>query len=284
MDQHRLSRSPRHRTALVTTCALIGFWSATGQAASASVSPHGAEMRASQANTSSAGAPTTGASDRSKVTPARNGTHAASGHQTSGTAGTAGDVNNPQPPSHADQQPGGANGDQCTGSSKAVYCSTRDGSPSLNGSGGGQAVGKPCAGCVGKADNKNPPGQETVDPAGTFPDNGYECDHNQGIGRTNPAHTGCVNSPPPVVCDSTVDDCSPVPPTACVPTEANHFCSDVLGVKHTKTPRVLAEREVGTPRALPFTGVNASLALLLGFLAVAAGGALLIAARRVPRG
>src|SRR5205085_1420478 len=74
-----------------------------------------------------------------------------------------------------------------------------NGLPSGNGSGGGLATGQPCAGCVGKADEKNP---------GASPDraqypngggshyagdnnNGYECDGNHGIAQTNPAHTGC---------------------------------------------------------------------------------------------
>ena len=72
------------------------------------------------------------------------------------------------------------------------YDSTCDGSPSLNGNGGGTAGGKPCAGCVGAADNKNPPGQM---PNGSDANNGYECDGNSGIGKTNPAHTGCVREP-----------------------------------------------------------------------------------------
>jgi len=63
----------------------------------------------------------------------------------------------------------------------------------MNGNGKGAAVGKPCAGCVGKADNKNPPGQM---PNGSDHNKGYECDGNHGIGRSNPAHTGCT---PPVV-------------------------------------------------------------------------------------
>jgi hypothetical protein len=62
------------------------------------------------------------------------------------------DTSAPQPPSNADFSGSGAN-------VSGPYDSTRDGSPSLNGNGGGEAVGKPCAGCVGKADNKNPPGQ-----------------------------------------------------------------------------------------------------------------------------
>lgn len=109
-----------------------------------------------------------------------------------GTSGTSGDPNQPQPQSNADQNSGGANG-QCPG---GTYCSTRDGSPSQNGNGNGNASGKPCAGCVGKADNKNPPGQETSDPAGTFPNNGYECDNNNGVGKSNPAHTGCPSPTP----------------------------------------------------------------------------------------
>ncbi|MFP5220569.1 MAG: hypothetical protein ACLGIG_12730, partial [Actinomycetes bacterium] len=111
-------------------------------------------------------------------------------------AGTSGTSTSPQPLSTADKNGTGAN----PGDTHA-YCSTRDGSPSGNGNGGGEATGKPCAGCVGKADNKNPPGQA---PDGTDRNNGYECDGNKGIGRTNPAHTGCrtatVEEPPAQTC------------------------------------------------------------------------------------
>jgi hypothetical protein len=120
-----------------------------------------------------------------------------------GTAATTGSVTQPQPLSNADLNAGGAN----NGGNCGAYCSTRDGSPSLNGNGGGAATGKPCAGCVGKADNKNPPGQA---PDGSDHNNGYECDGNNGVGKTNPAHTGCK---------TTVK-----PPTPCVPTTANHNC------------------------------------------------------------
>ena len=61
-----------------------------------------------------------------------------------------------------------------------------------NGVGDGNATGKPCAGCVGNADDKNPPGQA---PGGSDHNAGYECDRNQGIGQENPAHTGCQESP-----------------------------------------------------------------------------------------
>src|SRR3954451_10455985 len=78
-----------------------------------------------------------------------------------------------------------------------AYNSTCDGSASGNGNGNGNATGKPCAGCVGAADNKNPPGQR---PNGSDHNAGYECDRNHGIGRSNPAPTGCTtgsSTPPP---------------------------------------------------------------------------------------
>jgi hypothetical protein len=58
--------------------------------------------------------------------------------------------------------------------------------------------GRPCAGCVGNADDKNPPGQGPD--AQHDGNNGYECDRkgdvdggNNGIAWGNPAHTGCLN-------------------------------------------------------------------------------------------
>ena len=61
-----------------------------------------------------------------------------------------------------------------------------------NGKGDGSATGKPCAGCVGNADDKNPPGQA---PGGSDHNAGYECDRNEGVGKENPAHTGCGSQP-----------------------------------------------------------------------------------------
>ena len=78
------------------------------------------------------------------------------------------------------------------------YDSTCDGTASANGNGGGQANGRPCAGCVGRADNKNPHGQYPN--AASDGNNGYECDGNSGIARENPAHTSCVP-----LCDPKVD-------------------------------------------------------------------------------
>jgi len=117
------------------------------------------------------------------------------------------DTSVPQPPSNADFSGNGAN-------VHGPYDSTRDGSPSGNGNGGGEAVGKPCAGCVGKADNKNPNGQQ---PGGSDANSGYECDSNHGVGRSNPAHTGCKpgetpTSTPPTTPPSTKKTEVPPPP------------------------------------------------------------------------
>ncbi len=71
-----------------------------------------------------------------------------------------------------------------------------DGSASDNGNSGGNGNGNgpPCAGCVGNADDKNPPGQQ---PGPGDPNAGYECDRNQGVGKGNPAHSGCTPRPSP---------------------------------------------------------------------------------------
>ena len=74
---------------------------------------------------------------------------------------------------------GGANG-------PGDYDDGIPGDPSHNGN--SDNGNRPCAGCVGNADDKNPPGQFKD---GSDGNNGYECDGNNGIAKTNPAHTGC---------------------------------------------------------------------------------------------
>ena len=78
----------------------------------------------------------------------------------------------------------GAN-QQCTS-----YCPSGVGQPSGN----GNATHQPAAGTKGKADAKQPPGQA---PDGSDHNKGYECDGNQGVGKTNPAHSGCGDSGTP---------------------------------------------------------------------------------------
>src|SRR6478735_5200659 len=241
-------------------------------------------------------AATHSASPSSKKSSAGSAKHASAGtgassHASSGTAGTSGDPSKPQPNSHADNNSGGANG-QCPG---GAYCSTRDGSPSMNGNGGGKATGKPCAGCVGKADNKNPKGQR---PNGSDHNAGYECDRNHGIGRSNPAHTGCTTTPPegcqpgdpyyptcvpPEGCqpgDAYYPTC--VPPEGCQPGDAYYpTCVPPKGTEGGRKPVVKGVEAFRTPPtvkavpvagALPNTGTSMGVELL-GLLGVSLLGA-----------
>jgi hypothetical protein len=126
---------------------------------------------------------------------------------------------------------------------RGAYDETCDGSPSGNGNGKGAAKGKPCAGCVGNADDKNPPGQK---PNGSDHNAGYECDRNHGVGRTNPAHTGCksTTSPPPSTGGNVGSTTTTKPPTTTVPPPACPAGSTmvdgacVLGTSTVKPPVV----------------------------------------------
>ena len=147
-----------------------------------------------------------------------------------GTTAYADDKNNGKGNSKAHSSSSSANSD-C-----GEYCSTRDGSPSRNGNGGGEAKGRPCAGCVGKADDKNPKGQR---PNGSDSNNGYECDGNSGIARTNPAHTGCTT---PVAEEPVVAPEAPVVAPEVVVTEPV--------VETVPAPAVMGERAVIAPVAV----------------------------------
>jgi LPXTG-motif cell wall-anchored protein len=205
--------------------------------------------------------------------------HAAT-HRTQGNAGTSGSPTSPQPLSTADQTGGGAN-------RSGPYDSTRNGSPSGNGNGKGQAVGKPCAGCVGKADNKNPPGQLAVGSAGSGISNGYECNGNHGIGRTNPAHTGCRVTTP-----TTIPSTTPTSVPVVTPPSAVHHGQAVIPAQLVRAleaaPQALsaAAKAVSaaaaalSPASLPVTGINAVTMLLVGLGAVVLGGLLVRSTRR----
>jgi hypothetical protein len=188
--------------------------------------------------------------------------HSQSDHVQAASA-TTGDLTQPQPLSNADQNGTGAN-------VPGPYDSTRDGSPSGNGEGGGNATGQPCAGCVGNADNKNPPGQQ---PGPQDHNNGYECDGNKGIAKTNPAHTGCTpgDNPPPE-CDATVEQCeettTPPPPG-----------DEVLGEVITRNPTASPDMVEG--EVLARTGLDASGMVTISGLMLAMGGFLIAASKRM---
>jgi LPXTG-motif cell wall-anchored protein len=174
-------------------------------------------------------------------------------HHTEGNASTTGEYNEPQPESTADQNDGGANAGTCP---EGQYCSTRDGSASQNGEGDGKATGRPCMGCVGKADNKNPNGQVGESPS---KNKGYECDDNKGIGKGNPAHTGCTDGTttpsegqPATVCPegSTMNDAGEcvVPPTKVTCPEGstmNDAGECVLPTKQETCPQDATMNEAG---------------------------------------
>src|SRR3954467_8925193 len=162
----------------------------------------------------------------------------------------------PQPPSKADFSGHGAN-------THGPYDSTRSGAPSLNGNGKGKAVGKPCAGCVGKADNKNPKGQM---PNGSDANAGYECDRNHGIGRTNPAHTGCVATTPSTP-PSTPVSTPPTSPVSTPPTSPVSTPPPTPGspppTRPVSTPPTTGATSVGStpptsPGSTPPTGASSS--------------------------
>jgi hypothetical protein len=186
-----------------------------------------------------------------------------------GSAGTSGDVTEPQPISNADANTGGANG-QCP---DGPYCSTRDGSPSANGDGGGNATGEPCAGCVGKADNKNPHGQM---PNASDANAGYECDTNHGIARGNPAHTGCQSAPPqecvptPTVPCVPPPPCVPTPTVPCVPSPpacvTGCVSPPLVGSAAPSSPATTVSPPTSALQGLPSTGAPAG---LLGLTAAA---------------
>ena len=213
--------------ALIGVVALLGFTLSGPAYADKPTAPGSGNGQSGQKSTTSAGSGGNSSSSKStksassaKSSSAKSSSTKSTGSDHSqGNSGTSGTYNQPQPYSHADQNNSGANDTSATNQ----YKSTRDGSASGNGNGGGKATGKPCAGCVGKADNKNPKGQF---PNGTDHNKGYECDGNNGIARTNPAHTACTRTtppPPPPPCIPTLTNpCTPPPPPPpCTPTQTN---------------------------------------------------------------
>ena len=196
--------------------------------------------------------------------PPGNGNGAAAAHATNGNSGTFGSPTSPQPIQHPDNQ-NGAN------AHPGPYSSTRDGSPSLNGNGNGAAVGQPCAGCVGKADNKNPPGQF---PDGSDPNAGYECDTNNGIGQTNPAHTGCASvppSPPPI---------PETPPAVVTPPGVARPAAELVSAVSLPSVSIPSvSLPAAASGALPVTGGDVLILVLVALGAIATGGGMTVIAR-----
>ena len=123
------------------------------------------------------------------------------------------------------------------------------GQPSGNGNGDGNANGKPCAGCVGNADSKNPPGQL---PGPDDGNNGYECDGNSGVARGNPAHSFCQ--------PTTTTTLPPTTTTTLPPTTTTTVATTVLGPATTTTAPSVVLGAVVSRKSLPLTGSNTRVA------------------------
>ena len=93
---------------------------------------------------------------------------------------------NPNAGCHQNGQPDKNGNGANAGDNYDANCDETSSGP--GGSGKDNPPNRPCDGCVGNADNKNPRGQH---PNGSDPNKGYECDDNKGVGKGNPAHTGC---------------------------------------------------------------------------------------------
>lgn len=193
------------------------------------------------------------------------------------------------------------------------YAPSGVGLPSGNGNSGGAATGKPCAGCVGNADAKNPPGQR---PGPHDHNNGYECDGNSGIARTNPAHSGCTTTtgvPPstttstaPPTTTTTLATTTTAPPsttttstpssttTTTTPSSTSTTATSTPPSTTTTLLSVLGNRLVNSdpqpaPRVsaaptvrLPSTGVDLALQVTAGLGVLLTGLGLVLAARRGP--
>ena len=196
------------------------------------------------------------------------------------------------------------------------YENTCDAGPSENGVGDGEANGKPCAGCVGNADDKNPPGQADSGP--TDENNGYECDEkgrsenegNNGVGVGNPAHTGCDEEPvtedpkcpngKPMPASGNTADCDPKCPNGdampasgrvedCTTVQSSGGETVVLGEVLARPVEVLGvqlsrpEAAAVAPATLARTGGFQLITLLQAALVLAALGLGLTAAARLRR-
>ena len=166
------------------------------------------------------------------------------------------------------------------------YDSTCDGTVGRQGGGGN---GK-CAGCDGRADNKDPKGQSRNDR-----NNGYECDNNGGIAKGNPAHSRCKAPPAPEEPGETCPDGRPMPPSGkCnkpgnppnpIDVPAPELPERVLGLKFRGVPRVPAQvrGQRQRPGVLPFTGAGDTTTgyVLIGLGLMASGGLMIRPRRKV---
>lgn len=190
------------------------------------------------------------------------------------TAGIAVASGNHQDPADCNGDPSGKSDSGHGANQGGNYDNTCPAGDSQNGNGNGNANGRPCAGCVGNADDKNPPGQY---PDGSDSNNGYECDGNNGIGKTNPAHTGCTTATTPQVGGTTivtppVGSTTVVTPAVSGSNQSTPITlrlasknTSVLGATFSRGPKATAVLGVKVVRGMPLptTGIGSDLMFIL---------------------
>ena len=207
----------------ISLLAIAGFPQMSSAGASANANNARAEMAAEKKAEAKGQERKAEASAASTATPtAADSPQGTTTHD--GDNGPGGQVCDGDPTGHSDTGNGANAGDNYDNT-----CDDTDSSVAApNGAGDGQATGKPCEGCVGAADDKNPAGQADTGP--TDANNGYECDQkgrgpnegNNGVGFGNPAHTGCTVQPTSSDCVPSAANNNCQPP--CVPSAANNQC------------------------------------------------------------
>ena len=148
----------------------------------------------------------------------------------------------PAPDLQASDAPVGNGANQDCG----AYCPSGVGLPSGN----GNATNQPCAGCVGNADDKNPPGQAND---GSDHNNGYECDGNQGVGKTNPAHSGCQSTTTTVPQTTTTTEFVPCTGDGCPTTTTTEPSTTTTVPGTTTTVAPCTGQDCATTTTAPVT-------------------------------
>lgn len=159
-----------------------------------------------------------------------------------------------------------------------AYDSNSTGAASENGNGKGKATGRPEAGSVGKADDKNPPGQK---PDGSDKNKGYECDDNKGIGKGNPAHTGCEYKPAETTTTTEAPTTTTTEAPAAAPVTSTTAPAEVLD--ETVTAPAPAEAALVEGENLAFTGSDSTTMAMGAGALVAFGVAILLIGALVRR-
>ena len=116
---------------------------------------------------------------------------------------------------------------------------------------------------MGNADFKNPPGQA---PDGSDHNKGYECDKNNGVGKTNPAHSGCkVKAETTTTTMPTVTTTTVIPATTVTTAPAQVLGTSIQAPVTTIAPATsLAKTGINAGKVATIGGVL----ILVGFLIV----------------